>query len=379
VLVNPQIIDTSETRLAIRESCISFPGLRVVVPRYERINVKAANLNGSEVVFEAKGIESLILQHEIEHLDGITLLDYVKNDDRQRQLDYAANLTRIEQRLAWLKDKPNGLLLEKKMSNENLLLAKHNRQVILYFSENELLGEEVKLSGAMSRIDIYDPINLISTYTQAMMLSLVFCQRPKTVYMLGFGGGRVPLLFHHYFPEVVVKGSEVVREVVDLTESYFGGQQDERLSIDITDGRKHLESMNDAAFDILLIDCYTGSGNHPNSLATVEFYNLCKQRMGESSVLVTNLIEEDQRFPQKLATLRQCFKYVYDFTDKTAHVLFASNSVILTLQAFLITAKSLNDQYQFLFPFYERAKNVKLLSGAETEAINALYDGQVLS
>jgi spermidine synthase len=196
--------------------------------------------------------------------------------------------------------------------------------------------------------------------------------------MLGFGGGRIPLLFNHYFPEVVVKGSEIMSEVMDLTENYFGVKQNERLSVEVKDGRKHLESMDETRFDIVLIDCYSGTGNHPNSLATVEFYDLCKLRMNESSVLVTNLIEEDEYFVNKLAALRQSFKYVYDFNDKTAHVLFASNAIRLSSQALMVVAKKLQDKYQFSFPFYERAKNVSLLLNKEAdisdEFAGPLYD-----
>lgn len=378
VLINPEIIEKKGAKLFIRESCNSFPGLRVAVARYEKVIVKAFNLDGTEEIFEANGIESMVLQHEIEYLDGMTLIDHIKAEDQQRFLHYAKNLIEIEQRLAWLKAKPNGLLLKQKIGHENLLLVKHNRQVILYFSEQDESKEETKLSGAMSRIDIYDPINLISTYTQAMMLSLAFCQLPTTIYMLGFGGGRIPLLFNHYFPEVVVKGSEIMSEVMDLTENYFGVKQNERLSVEVKDGRKHLESMDETRFDIVLIDCYSGTGNHPNSLATVEFYDLCKLRMNESSVLVTNLIEEDEYFVNKLAALRQSFKYVYDFNDKTAHVLFASNAIRLSSQALMVVAKKLQDKYQFSFPFYERAKNVSLLLNKEAdisdEFAGPLYD-----
>ena len=80
VLVNPKIIDHSEEQFMFAEGCLSFPGKHVRTGRYVSITVEADNHN-SKLVFTADSkeindaFETACIQHEIDHLDGITMFD----------------------------------------------------------------------------------------------------------------------------------------------------------------------------------------------------------------------------------------------------------------------------------------------------------------
>ncbi|RKR71252.1 peptide deformylase [Otariodibacter oris] len=83
VLINPEIIDSSgET--GIEEGCLSIPGCRALVPRKEKITVKALNRDGEEFVLEAEDLLAICIQHEIDHLNGVLFVDYVSPLKRQR-------------------------------------------------------------------------------------------------------------------------------------------------------------------------------------------------------------------------------------------------------------------------------------------------------
>ena len=80
--VNPKIIDTSNETFQFLEGCLSFPGKRINTKRYESITVIADNLSeGSSVVFYGDPnryemqLECACVQHEIDHLDGVTMFD----------------------------------------------------------------------------------------------------------------------------------------------------------------------------------------------------------------------------------------------------------------------------------------------------------------
>ncbi len=75
VLVNPEILSSSEEIEHGWEGCLSIPDLRGVVPRAAGIRVQALDRTGQPVVLEAEGFLARILQHEIDHLDGILFLD----------------------------------------------------------------------------------------------------------------------------------------------------------------------------------------------------------------------------------------------------------------------------------------------------------------
>jgi len=70
ILINPQIIDF-EGRVESKEGCLSIPGFYDYVYRYERISMKALDINGKEQKFNSNGQQSIVFQHESDHLDGI--------------------------------------------------------------------------------------------------------------------------------------------------------------------------------------------------------------------------------------------------------------------------------------------------------------------
>lgn len=75
VLVNPDIEPIGdELGLAI-EGCLSMPGLRGVVPRFERIRWRAQDLDGNPIGGEAEGFHARVIQHEVDHLNGVLYID----------------------------------------------------------------------------------------------------------------------------------------------------------------------------------------------------------------------------------------------------------------------------------------------------------------
>ena len=76
VLVNP-VITVSQGLKTAREGCLSVPDLTGNVSRAERIAVSGMTPEGKNVSFETSGFEAVVLQHEIDHLDGLLFLDRV--------------------------------------------------------------------------------------------------------------------------------------------------------------------------------------------------------------------------------------------------------------------------------------------------------------
>jgi peptide deformylase len=76
-LVNPEIIEFSEDLDRAEEGCLSIPGLREIVERPWAVRVRALSRDGEPLEFEAEGFLARILQHEVDHLDGVLFLDRV--------------------------------------------------------------------------------------------------------------------------------------------------------------------------------------------------------------------------------------------------------------------------------------------------------------
>jgi peptide deformylase len=78
VLVNPEIISTSDETVVEDEGCLSLPGISLDVKRSARVSVKAQNEKGEEyAIDDASGLLAKALQHEIDHLNGILFIDHV--------------------------------------------------------------------------------------------------------------------------------------------------------------------------------------------------------------------------------------------------------------------------------------------------------------
>ena len=71
ILINPQITEASEQTEMGWEGCLSLPGLRGKISRASRINYQAVNEKGQRVQATVKGFHARIIQHEIDHLEGI--------------------------------------------------------------------------------------------------------------------------------------------------------------------------------------------------------------------------------------------------------------------------------------------------------------------
>ncbi len=91
VLINPEIL-TCSGEAGIEEGCLSVPGFRGLVPRKEKVKVKALNRNGEEFVLDADGLLAICIQHEIDHLNGVMFVDYLSPLKRNRIKDKLVKL-----------------------------------------------------------------------------------------------------------------------------------------------------------------------------------------------------------------------------------------------------------------------------------------------
>jgi peptide deformylase len=85
-LVNPVIEWAAEELETLEEGCLSLPGVHVDVERPAQVRVRAHDIAGKELVVEAEGLEARVIQHEIDHLDGILILDRIPRELRKQTM-----------------------------------------------------------------------------------------------------------------------------------------------------------------------------------------------------------------------------------------------------------------------------------------------------
>jgi len=75
-IVNPRIVETRGSQL-FNEGCLSFPGVREEIKRADWARIEAFNRKGEKFTVEGDGILSVALQHEIDHLEGVLIIDHL--------------------------------------------------------------------------------------------------------------------------------------------------------------------------------------------------------------------------------------------------------------------------------------------------------------
>lgn len=96
-LINPEIVKYEGEVVADYEGCLSVKHIYGKVPRHSKVRVKAMDLSGNEVRFKAEGFLARVLQHEIDHCNGIVFIDHIKDQaDAFYTLDKAGELQPLD-------------------------------------------------------------------------------------------------------------------------------------------------------------------------------------------------------------------------------------------------------------------------------------------
>ena len=85
-LANPEVEWASEDGETLDEGCLSIPGITVDVERPVHVRVRALDEEGDARVIEASGLEARVIQHEMDHLDGVLILDRTTRDQRREAM-----------------------------------------------------------------------------------------------------------------------------------------------------------------------------------------------------------------------------------------------------------------------------------------------------
>lgn len=105
VMVNPEIINFTDSVVRVQEGCLSIPGFFDSVLRFEHVTVKYFDLDGNERVLDTStldpaknGLTSRCIQHEVEHLEGILFIDHMTELKRNRARSVVEKTNRLRKK-----------------------------------------------------------------------------------------------------------------------------------------------------------------------------------------------------------------------------------------------------------------------------------------
>jgi peptide deformylase len=85
-LVNPEIEWSGKELETMEEGCLSLPDVQLDIERPIHVRVRARNERGEPITIEASGLEARVIQHEIDHLDGVLILDRASREQRKQAM-----------------------------------------------------------------------------------------------------------------------------------------------------------------------------------------------------------------------------------------------------------------------------------------------------
>jgi len=286
----------------------------------------------------------------------------------------AKNRVSLAQRLNALNDLPDGILHDEITALHHIQIIKEAEQVQFYFVD-PVSGA---LDGPMSRIEIDRPLRLLASYTQAAMLTLLWHPAPVRVCLLGMAGGRLALLFHHYFEATVIDNVDIDPAIIAIATKYFGITFDQRQHIAIQDARAFLNTDAAQRYDIIVMDAFRDASDELNHLATRQFYQICQRRLTSGGVLCVNFLKSDRLFSEKIKTFMSSFQHVVIAELKRSLVLFGNQRRQLTHEQIVANAAALQHRHTFDFPFEERAAALQSARAIAAYSSRALRDVRVL-
>ena len=284
------------------------------------------------------------------------------------------DLVPLSQRLNALKDLPDGILHDEISPLHHIRIIKDAGQILFYFVD----PGSGALDGPMSRIEIDQPLRLLAGYTQATMLTLLWNPAPARICLLGMAGGRLALLFHHYFATTVIDNVDIDPAIVPIASAYFGIIFDDRQRIAIQDARAFLSAETSQLYDIIIMDAFRDASDDLNHLATRQFYQVCKRRLTPGGVLCVNILKSDRLFFEKLKTVMSSFRHLLIAEHKRSLVLFSNQRRQLTHDQIVANAASLQRRHAFEFPFEERAAALQSARAITAYSSQALREVRVL-
>jgi len=96
IAVNPEIIENSEKTKKSLEGCLSIPNQSITIERFIEVTVKYQDLDGKEIIKTYSDMEAIIMQHEIDHLNGILMTDRLSAIKKETfWKNYKHNLNKI--------------------------------------------------------------------------------------------------------------------------------------------------------------------------------------------------------------------------------------------------------------------------------------------
>ena len=217
-----------------------------------------------------------------------------------------ANEARLRENAQRWIDSRQTTLFSEKWEGYFVAVTREGQRLVLWMLD----AEAANTDWIQSVMDLHEPLRLQSSYTQAMLLSLLWQPAPRSAFLSGLGGGCLAVALHHHLTRTSFVCVEIAAPVATAATRFFGFQPDHRMSLNLGDAKEFLQQ-DDANYDLMLLDIFCDQGVSPSHVMQAEFFALCRMRMLDNGLLAVNAGNNDPEFNGVAAALADLFATVY--------------------------------------------------------------------
>jgi len=161
---------------------------------------------------------------------------------------------------------------------------------------------------SQSCMDRNDPLRMVFNYTRMMMATVLINPEPRSILIVGLGGGSLPTAFNDMYPEAEITSVEIDPAVAKVARKYFDFKETEKNKVVIKDARLHIkrQALKKKMYDLIILDAF-GSDYIPEHLTTVEFLQEVKQVLSPQGVLASNTFSSSKYYHHESSTYAEVF------------------------------------------------------------------------
>jgi spermidine synthase len=202
------------------------------------------------------------------------------------------------------------------------------RQVFVYGDSHTrclCFTRECKI-GRQSCIDLEQPNRLMFEYTQMMLGSLLLDPDPRSILIIGLGGGTLPRTLGRLLPEADIDVVEIDPAVVSMAAQYFNYQPGAHQHVYEEDGRAYVRRMlrTDKRYQLIMLDAYDNQ-YIPEHLLTQEFLTQVRSLLAPNGIVAANTFSSSRLYQNESVTYRAVFGVFYNLKSAN-RVVLASNA-----------------------------------------------------
>ncbi|NML10218.1 hypothetical protein HHL08_08640 [Sphingobium sp. AR-3-1] len=153
-------------------------------------------------------------------------------------------------------------------------------------------------SSIQSGMSLNDPLVLQFDYTRMMMGFLIFNPSPRSIEMIGLGGGSLAKYCYHKIPSAHIAVAEIDADVIALRDAFLIPPDGPRFRVDCDDGADFVARAAGSP-EVILIDGFDRDGQPPQ-LCSQDFYRACYDRMAPAGILIANLWGDHEVYSDRI-------------------------------------------------------------------------------